>query len=78
MKDLVEFIARSLVDDPMQVEVTPQRRGSEICFQLQVAQEDMGQIIGKRGRVANAMRSLLQVAAAQEGKQASIDILEPQ
>ncbi len=78
MKELIEYIARSLVDDPIQVEVTPQRRGSEICFQLQVAQEDMGQIIGKRGRIVNAMRSLLHVAAAQEGQQASLDILEPQ
>ncbi len=78
MKELIEYIARSLVDDPMQVVVTPQRRGSEICFQLQVAQEDMGQIIGKQGRIVNAMRSLLHVAAAQEGQQASLDILEPQ
>ena len=78
MKELIEFIARSLVDDPMQVEVIPQRRGSQIYFQLQVAQEDMGRVIGKRGRVANARRSLLHVAAAQEGVQASLDIVEPQ
>ena len=77
MKDLVEFIARSLVDDPMQVQVTPQRRGSKIIFQLQVAQEDMGHVIGKGGRIANAMRSLLQVAAAQKGKEVTLDILEP-
>ena len=78
MKGLIEYIARSLVEDPMQVEVTPQRRGGQVYFQLKVAQEDMGRVIGKRGRVANAMRSLLHVAAAQAGEQASLDIVEPQ
>ncbi|MBS1249913.1 MAG: hypothetical protein MAG431_01498 [Chloroflexi bacterium] len=77
MKDLIEFIACSLVNDPMQVEVTPQRRGEKICLELQVAQEDMGHVIGRNGRIANAMRSLLHVAAAQEGRQVTLDILEP-
>lgn len=77
MKKLIEFIARSLVSDPMQVEVTPKSQGSTIELQLSVAQEDMGRVIGKHGRVANAMRSLLHVAAAQEGKKASLDIVEP-
>ncbi|MEA2007680.1 MAG: KH domain-containing protein [Chloroflexota bacterium] len=77
MKELIEFIARSLVNDPMQVVVTPQRQGSAIELQLQVAQEDMGRVIGKHGRVANAMRSLLHVVAAQEGREVSLDIVEP-
>ncbi|OQX62105.1 MAG: RNA-binding protein [Anaerolinea sp. 4484_236] len=77
MKELIEFIARSLVDDPMQVEVTTQQQGTMTELQLQVAQEDMGRVIGKHGRVANAMRSLLHVAAAQEGKEISLDIVEP-
>ena len=78
MKELIEFIATSLVDDPTQVEVTQERRGSQIILKLQVAKEDMGRIIGKSGRVASAIRVLLRVAAAQEGKRASLDIAEPE
>lgn len=78
MKDLIEFIACSLVDDPTQVKVTQSRRGQTVNFKLQVAKEDMGRVIGKSGRVANAMRILLNVAAAREGKQASLDVADPQ
>lgn len=77
MKELIEFISRSLVDDPTQVFVAQNRRGANIQLQLRVAKEDMGRVIGKRGRVANAMRLLLSVAAAQEGKRATLDIEEP-
>jgi uncharacterized protein len=77
MQELIEFIARSLVDDPTQVQVTQGRRGSTTELRLQVAKEDMGRVIGKAGRVANAMRALLMVAAAREGKRASLDIVEP-
>jgi predicted RNA-binding protein YlqC (UPF0109 family) len=78
MKELIEYIARSLVDDPSQVEVSQGRRGSQVIMRLQVAKEDMGRVIGKSGRVANAMRVLLRVSAAQEGKRAILDIVEPQ
>ena len=78
MKELIEFISTSLVDDPTQVEVTQLRRGSQVTLELHVAKEDMGRIIGKSGRVASAMRTLLRVAAAQEGKRASLDIIEPE
>jgi len=78
MKDLIEYIARSLVDDPSQVQVNQGRRGSQAILRLQVAKEDMGRVIGKSGRVANAMRVLLRVTAAQEGKRAILDIVEPQ
>lgn len=77
MKELVEFVACSLVDDPTQVEVSQYRRGVNINIRLQVAKEDMGRVIGRKGRVANAMRQLLRVSAAQEGKRASLDIVEP-
>lgn len=77
MKELIEYIVRSLVDDPEQVVVTPARRGPALHFQLRVAKADMGRVIGKRGRVANAMRLLLNVAAAQEGKRATLDIEDP-
>lgn len=77
MKELIEFIARSLVDDPTQVQVQQERSGNTMRFELRVAKEDMGRVIGKNGRVANSMRILLRVAAAREGKQANLDVIEP-
>ncbi len=77
MKDLVEYIARSLVSDPMDVRVEERGRGNKVFLRLQVAKEDMGRVIGKGGRVANAIRQLLRVAAAREGKSASLDIEDP-
>ncbi|MDX1600344.1 MAG: KH domain-containing protein [Anaerolineales bacterium] len=74
MKDLIEFIAKSLVDDPTQVEVKEELERGRIRLILTVADEDMGRVIGKGGRVANAMRSLLRVKAAQRGTKASLDI----
>jgi predicted RNA-binding protein YlqC (UPF0109 family) len=78
MQELIDYIAKSLVDDPTQVEVSQFRRGAQILLNLRVAKEDMGRIIGKGGRVAGAMRTLLRVAAAQEGKRATLDIVEPE
>jgi predicted RNA-binding protein YlqC (UPF0109 family) len=77
MKDLIDYIARSLVDDPTQVEIREKKRGGMTWFELTVAKEDMGRVIGKNGRVAMAMRALLRVAAAREGVNASLDIVDP-
>lgn len=78
MKDLIEYIARSLVDEPDQVEVSQLRGGAgKARLELRVARDDMGRVIGKGGRVANAMRILLRVSAAREGKQVSLDVIEP-
>lgn len=77
MKELIEYIATSLVEDPTQVRVRQERAGGKVRFELWVAKEDMGRVIGKSGRVANAMRILLRVAAAREGKQATLDVMEP-
>ena len=77
MQDLIEYIALSLVNDPLQVRVSQYQRGANVEIRLQVAKEDMGRVIGKHGRVANAMRNLLRVAAAREGKRATLDIMEP-
>jgi predicted RNA-binding protein YlqC (UPF0109 family) len=77
VKELIEYIARSLVDDPSQVDVSCDRGGSRTRIELRVAKEDMGRVIGKGGRVANSMRVLLRVAAAREGKQATLDVVEP-
>ena len=77
MKELVEYVARSLVDDPTQVKVDQVKLGGKIHLELRVAKEDMGRVIGKSGRVANALRVLLKVAAAREGKQVTLDVIEP-
>jgi predicted RNA-binding protein YlqC (UPF0109 family) len=77
LKELIEYIARSLVNDPTQVHIEQKRRGPGVHFELEVAKEDMGRVIGKNGRVANAMRALLRVAAAREDKKASLDIVDP-
>ena len=77
MKDLVEFIAKSLVDDPSKVEVSEIEEGGNVKIELRVAKEDMGRIIGKGGRVANSIRVLIRVAAAKEGKRITLDVVEP-
>ncbi len=78
MKDLIEHIARSLVNDPTQVQVSSRERGTTVRLYLQVAKEDMGRVIGRQGRVANAMRMLLRVAAARQDKRADLDVVDPQ
>lgn len=77
MRELIEYIASSLVDDPSQIEIRQFRRGSQVTFKLRVAKSDMGRIIGKDGRVANAIRVLLRVSSAQEGQRATLDVIEP-
>jgi len=77
VKELIEYIAQSLVDDPNQVQVGQSKAGGKLRLELRVAREDMGRVIGKGGRVANAMRVLLRVSAAREGKQVSLDVIEP-
>jgi predicted RNA-binding protein YlqC (UPF0109 family) len=77
LKELIEFIARSLVDNPMEVYVDQRGHGSKVFLHLEVAKDDMGRVIGKGGRVANAIRKLLRVAAAREGKNATLDIDDP-
>jgi predicted RNA-binding protein YlqC (UPF0109 family) len=65
MEALIEYIAKSLVDDPTQVKVRRKNAGASIVLELRVAPQDTGRIIGKGGRVANAMRALLQVQESQ-------------
>ena len=78
MKELVEYIAKSLVDDPSQVKVTEIEGATSVILELTVAPEDMGRVIGRSGRVATAMRTLLRVAAAREGAKVSLDIVDPE
>jgi len=78
MQDLIEYIARSLVDDPTQVDVSQRKYGSTTNVRLRVAKEDMGRVIGRNGRVANAMRILLRVAAASKSNRVKLEIVEPE
>ena len=76
MKELIEYIAKSLVDDPSQVRVDEIEGTSSVVLELHVAPEDMGRIIGRKGQVANAMRTLLRVLAAKQGKRVTLEIVE--
>ena len=74
MKELIEFLARSLVDNPDDVQVEEEQDGDRVVIRLYVADGDMGKVIGKEGRIANAMRNLLKVAAARQGTRVSLEI----
>jgi predicted RNA-binding protein YlqC (UPF0109 family) len=76
MKELVEFMARSLVDNPDEVSVTEQISGPNVLLELRVGEGDMGRVIGRQGRVVNAMRTLLQFTAARQAKRAQLEILD--
>ncbi|HKJ37317.1 MAG TPA: KH domain-containing protein [Anaerolineales bacterium] len=78
MKELVEYIAKSLVDHPEDVQVREAGGGSRLRLELRVSKDDMGRVIGKGGKVANSIRALLRVAAEKEGKQATLDVVEPE
>ncbi len=75
MRDLLEYVVHSLVDEPARVSVRESRSGATVIFELHVAPDDIGRVIGKNGRVANSIRSLLRVAAAKEGTRVQLDIL---
>ena len=76
MKELIGHIATSLVDNPDDVKVNQEEADDTITLELTVAQEDLGKVIGKQGRTARAMRSLLAAASARENKKSRLDILE--
>ena len=75
MKELIEYIAKSLVDDPSQVTVSEVEGTNSLILELHVASEDMGRVIGRGGRVANAMRTLVRVIAAKQGKRVTLEIV---
>ncbi len=74
MKELIEYMARAIVDNPDDVEVTEEDGGDHIIFRLRVAEDDMGRVIGKQGRIANAMRALLKVAAIRRDERVVLEI----
>lgn len=75
MKELIEYIARSIVDKPEEVKVTEVPGEDGIILRLEVAPEDTGKVIGKDGKIANAMRTLLRVAAIRKGTRATLEII---
>ena len=75
MKELVEFIAKSLVDHPEEVVVTQTEDERVITLHVTVAQEDMGKVIGKQGRIAKAIRSVVKAAASKSDKKVVVDIV---
>jgi uncharacterized protein len=77
VRELLEFLARSLVADPDAVEVTEvEEIDGEVVLELEVAEYDLGRVIGRGGRVANALRSVLKAAATREEKRVVVDILD--
>ena len=74
MKELVEVIAKALVDEPDQVVVTEKAEGKTTVIEVHVSEGDMGKVIGKQGRIAKAIRSVVKAAAAKEDKKVVVDI----
>ena len=74
MKGLLEVIAKSLVDNPDEVVVTEKETEKGLVLELKVAPSDMGKVIGKEGRIAKAIRSVVKAAASRENKQVSVEI----
>ena len=75
-KELVEFMVKSLVDVPEEVSVNVIEGEKSTILELRVAQEDVGKVIGKQGRIAKAIRTILSASATKDGKRASLEILD--
>jgi predicted RNA-binding protein YlqC (UPF0109 family) len=76
MKALIEYIARSLVDSPDEVQVSEVEGEQTTVLELKVGKEDVGKVIGKQGRTARAMRAILSAASTKSGKRTVLEILE--
>jgi len=76
MKELVEFIAKSLVDNPDDVSVTQVDGEDLIVLELRVAPDDMGKVIGKQGRIAKALRTVVKAAASKERTKVAVEIVQ--
>lgn len=74
MKELVEVIAKALVEHPEEVIVTEKKEGRNICVKLHVAPSDMGKVIGKQGRIAQAIRAVVKAASTKENCRVDVDI----
>lgn len=75
MKELVEVIAKALVDNPEEVVVTETENGKNVTVELHVAASDMGKVIGKQGRIAKAIRSVVKAASSKDNKKVDVEII---
>ena len=75
MRELVELMVRSLVDEPDQANVNEVEGESIVVYEISVAQEDLGKVIGKGGRIANALRTIVKAAATKTERKATVEIL---
>lgn len=76
MRDLVEYIAKAIVDHPQEVEVKEVEGEKSVIIELKVADADMGKVIGKQGRIANAIRTVVKAAATRDGKRVIVEIIQ--
>ncbi|HCM16527.1 MAG: KH domain-containing protein [Candidatus Cloacimonadales bacterium] len=76
MKDLIEFMVKALVDDPSEVSITEISGGKVTIYELRVAKSDIGKVIGKRGRTAGAIRTIINAVSTKQGKRAELEIIE--
>jgi uncharacterized protein len=76
VKELLEFLTRALVEDPAAVEVEEVEEDGDLVYEITVAEDDLGRVIGKGGRVANALRSVAKAAAVKQERRVIVDILD--
>jgi hypothetical protein len=76
MKDVLDYIAKAIVDEPDEVDVTERKGDRGIVLELRVAQEDMGKVIGKGGRTVRAIRNVVKAAAIREDVHVSVDVVD--
>ena len=76
MKEMLEILVKSLVDNPDKIEITEKENGNDVVMELKVDPSDMGKVIGKQGRIAKAIRVLMKAYATKVGKKVSVEILD--
>ena len=76
MKDLLEFLVKALVDDPSEVNITEITGDKVTLYELRVSKSDIGKVIGKRGRTASAIRTIINAVSTKQGKRAEVEIIE--
>ena len=76
MKELLLYVAKQLVDDPEAVTVTEREDGASTVLELRVAPEDMGKVIGRQGRIAKEIRTIIKAVSQRDGKRVTVDIVD--
>lgn len=76
MRELIEFLAKSLVNNPDEVQVSEREEGDTTIFELKVDSDDMGKVIGKQGKIAKAIRTLVRAASTKDSKRVNVEIID--